>query len=162
MNEYWILKRLKLRFSPKITAATQRTLTLFEGNQATCTSFVWIILHPATFRLSRLPSSLSPVVPLHIRPLSGRRRTRVAPLRPSAILVLMWRGYLGQTWRGTLIRQGDRLLAVSFVYPSWTGFGRTREREAERRSMSDSDQGFFITSHQSQVSATESSLILIW
>lgn len=40
-----------------------------------------------------------------------------SPLQPFMILVSTWRGYLGQTWRGHWL-DSDRLLAISFVYPS--------------------------------------------
>lgn len=116
MNEFWILKdQLQSRFSPKITATTQRTLTLFKGNQAGCTLFVWRILHLATFCLSVFIPPPPPVFPLHA--LTWQYCTSVTPptFHDSRIDVTR---VSRPDLEGTLIKQCDRLLAISFVYPA--------------------------------------------
>lgn len=119
INEYRILKdHLKSRLITSLTATTQRTHTLFWGEPGKL-HFIWLENTSSGHFLSRISLSIHPpsLLSFHFTPSLGSIALW-SPFHPSMILVLMWRG---QTWpnlEGILIKQGDRLLGISFVYPA--------------------------------------------
>lgn len=125
MNEYWIFKTLKAvilglkwRFSPKITATSHRTLTLKETRQVALHLSGDVFnqpLVPLSYLSVFLPPCLPPFFPLHAP--SWQYYTSVDPPTfhdyPIDVTQVSW-----PDSEGTLIKLGDRLLAISFVYPA--------------------------------------------
>lgn len=121
MNEYWIFKALKAvilglkwRFCPKITATAHRTLTLKETRQVALHLSGEVFNQPLV-PLSYLSVFLPPFFPLHAP--SWQYYTSVDPPTfhdyPIDVTQVSW-----PDSEGTLIKLGDRLLAISFVYPA--------------------------------------------
>lgn len=139
---YHIKDKPKIGCIPQRTASTQRTHLLLEGDDASSSPMLSLLSHNRPF--------LPLFFPLHA--LSWQPCTSVTP---STFCYWCDAGILARLGGKHRFKCGDRLLAISFVFPA-----EQTSAEVERKINVRFRERLFITAHQSQPTLSQPSYLM--
>lgn len=146
---YHIKDKPKIGFIPQRTATIQRTHLLLEGDDTLHFSGEHFIKPHFVALVSQSP------LPASLLPTSCPLLAALHFGHPFNLLLLMWLGILARLGGKHWFKRGDRLLAISFVFPA-----EQTSAEVERKINVRFRERLFITAHQSQPTRSHPSYLM--